>query len=293
MRHGDTRSCRGAHPAPHSRSPEARPRPSPTSRGSAGPQPGADPVEPGRLGTAAALLGLLLRLTAARAPRQPPAPPRYVTASPCLGGGGRGTSRGCRYSPAPGAAGQLGGPRGPHNAGGSHAYRGEQLRSGDGGAVAVQFDATSQVKVADLHWGDLGRGGKEWSVTPPASSRNQSWQPPGDHKRVFTPRLLNARLCHASQNHTVLWHMGCVCVPGRTWGVGVCVPGRTLLHRHLRNRPTVPTPPGSTPCTHPGCSPLTWSGLSHRIFSGFRSLCAIPGGKRANEGKNPPPTRLL
>lgn len=46
-------------------------------------------------------------------------------------------------------------------------------------------------------------------------------------------------------------------------------------------------PYGTVP---PTLTPLTWSGLSHRMFSGFRSLCAIPigveegGGGRTNRG---------
>jgi len=34
-------------------------------------------------------------------------------------------------------------------------YRSEELRGGDGRAVAVQLDATAQVKVTDLDWGNL------------------------------------------------------------------------------------------------------------------------------------------
>lgn len=278
-------------------------------------RPGADPVLPGRLGAAAAAARAVAKAHGSPGAAPAPGPPALCNRSSLATAGGGGghaasataaTSRGCPcialiLEP----AGQLRGSPGsdpPHNVGGSHAYRGEQLRSGDGGAIAVQFDATSQVKVADLHWGDLGRGGKVWSVTLPASSRNHSWQPPGDHSPVFRPQLLSARSCHAS-HHAVLWHMGDVCVPGRTWcfyvslagpGGCVCVPGRTLLHSPPQESPHCAHPsPGSTPCTHPSCSPLTWSRLSHRIFSGFRSLCAIPGGKRANEGKNPPPTRLV
>lgn len=60
----------------------------------------------------------------------------------------RSTSRLCNRSPGAG----LGAPV---------AHRGEQLRSGDWGAVPVEFDAAAQVKVADLDGGDLrgvGRG---------------------------------------------------------------------------------------------------------------------------------------
>lgn len=34
-------------------------------------------------------------------------------------------------------------------------YRSEKFRSRDGGAVTVQLDSTSQVKVTDLDWGYL------------------------------------------------------------------------------------------------------------------------------------------
>lgn len=40
-------------------------------------------------------------------------------------------------------------------------YRGEQLWGGDGGAVPVQFDATAQVEVTDLHGGHLHEEGAE------------------------------------------------------------------------------------------------------------------------------------
>ena len=36
-----------------------------------------------------------------------------------------------------------------------HTHRSQELRGGDGRAVAVQLDSTSQVKVTDLDWGDL------------------------------------------------------------------------------------------------------------------------------------------
>lgn len=121
---------------------------------------------------------------------------------------------------------------------------------------------------------------------PLASSRNHSRQPPGDHSPAFRPQLLHARSCRASHHTCAVAYGGGVSLAGP--GVCMCPQAGPSCTPHPRNHPTVPTPPGSTPCTHPGCSPLTWSGLSHRIFSGFRSLCAIPGGKRANEGKNPP-----
>lgn len=306
------------HPAPHSRSPEARP-PLPSWGKHGGPRPGADPVlSPAGSAQPPRLLGLLLRLTAARALRQPPAPPRYVTASRLpRRGGGRGTrsigdssdeQRVSVHSPDPGACRAAAGVPGvrhppPVSVGGSHAYRGEQLRSGDGRAIAVQFDATSQVKVADLHWGDLGRGGKAWSVTPPGILQEPQPAAPWRPQPCFQATAAQCQVLSCFTPRCAVAYGGCVCpwqdsvflcVPGRTWGVCVCIPGRTLLHSPPQESPHCAHPsPGSTPCTHPSCSPLTWSRLSHRIFSGFRSLCAIPGGKRANEGKNPPPTRLL
>ena len=36
-----------------------------------------------------------------------------------------------------------------------HTHRSQELWGGDGGAVSVQLDSTSQVKVTDLDWGDL------------------------------------------------------------------------------------------------------------------------------------------
>lgn len=35
-------------------------------------------------------------------------------------------------------------------------HRGKKLGSGDGRTVTVQLDAAAQVKVTDLHWGNLG-----------------------------------------------------------------------------------------------------------------------------------------
>ena len=152
---------------------------------------------------------LLLRLTAARALRQPPlrclAPPRYGTASrppPPRGGPaamGATSSGGLHTAPKPGGAppwtfpppwtfhNTHPSPRTPpidiipplpH---GLHAYRREQLRGGNGGAIPLQFDATCQAEVTDLHRGDLGRGGAAVSDPPQ--------QPPGTLSPAFAPQL--------------------------------------------------------------------------------------------------------
>lgn len=95
------------------------PSPSPTSRGTtAAPGPVLTQFSPAGWAQPPRLLGLLLRLTAARALRQPPAPPRYVTASRLPRRGGTGghaapataaTSRGQCTALFLEPAGQLGG----------------------------------------------------------------------------------------------------------------------------------------------------------------------------------------
>lgn len=87
-------------------------------------------------------------------------------------------------------------------------YRCEQLRGGNGGAVPVEFDATAQVKVADLHRGDLGRVAR-----------------------------------------------------------GSVGSGPTLWGKESHPHPQ---------------APLTWLGCSQRMFSGFRSLWAIPARRTRN-----------
>lgn len=85
-RHGDTLGVSTLHPQPGG----SAPSPSPTSRGTtAAPGPVLTQFSPAGSAQPPRLLGLLLRLTAARALRQPPAPPRYVTTSRLPRRGGR------------------------------------------------------------------------------------------------------------------------------------------------------------------------------------------------------------
>ena len=62
----------------------------------------------------------------------------------------------------------------------SWTYRSEELRGGDGWAVAVQLDPTAQVKITDLHWGNLAKTYK-FRIIPihldfVYSYKNYSWE---------------------------------------------------------------------------------------------------------------------